>query len=134
MSQQLKDHLESNPQIENVYLNTKGEWQFHKRAGFEKVMSREQVLATEFKSDGSENANPEEILIKTKPGKLIPIKGAAQTTVDDDADDAEKAMAALIEVENERDALKSEKAKLEAELAALKKAAVETKSTTTKAK
>lgn len=70
MSQALKDHLENNPKIKSVYLNNKGEWQFHERRGYDKKVSRDEVLATDYEDDAV-NVNTDEIQVKTKPGKLI---------------------------------------------------------------
>lgn len=44
MTNDLKNHLKSNPQIETVYFNEDNEWQFHKRKGFNKEVSRAEVL------------------------------------------------------------------------------------------
>ena len=44
MTNDLQRHLEANPQIEKVYINDKNEWQFHKRNGFDKVLTRDEVL------------------------------------------------------------------------------------------
>lgn len=70
MSQALKDHLENNPKIKSVFLNNKGEWQFHERRGYDKKVSRDEVLATEYEPDAA-IANTDEIQTKTKPGKLV---------------------------------------------------------------
>lgn len=45
MTNDLKKHLENNPQLSHVYLNDKDEWQFHNRAGYDKVLTRDEVLA-----------------------------------------------------------------------------------------
>jgi hypothetical protein len=64
MTHDLKNHLKANPQLTNVYVNDKNEWQFFERAGYDKVLTRDEVLAMEI---------PEETEIeetaKAKPGR-----------------------------------------------------------------
>jgi len=40
----LVDFLNGNPLVREVYFNEAGEWMFHSRPGFEKVLSREEIL------------------------------------------------------------------------------------------
>lgn len=44
MTHELKAHLEENPQISNVYVNSKKQWQFYPKKGYDKVLSRDEVL------------------------------------------------------------------------------------------
>jgi hypothetical protein len=44
MTKDLQQHLKNNPQIETVFVNGDNEWQFHKRKGFDKELSRAEVL------------------------------------------------------------------------------------------
>jgi len=41
----LKQHLENNPQLGTVYLNAANQWQFHPRAGYNRVLTRDEVLS-----------------------------------------------------------------------------------------
>lgn len=112
MSQALKDHLENNPKIKHVYLNSKGNWLFHERGDYDKKVSREDILSTDFPEEGKP-VDEDVIQTKTKPGKLVLKKGAKADAPDEDASDAEKTMAALIAAEQERDELKKKIAELE---------------------
>ena len=45
MNQAIIDWLIAYPETKNVYLNEGGEWSFHPRPGFTKVVTREDALA-----------------------------------------------------------------------------------------
>jgi len=46
MNKDIINWLLTYPDTKNVYFNEGGEWSFHPREGFTKVVTREQVLAT----------------------------------------------------------------------------------------
>jgi chromosome segregation ATPase len=51
MTNDLKAHLLANPHLQIIYVNDKGEYLFHKRAGFEKSYSRDEILEMEIASE-----------------------------------------------------------------------------------
>ncbi|QTE37477.1 hypothetical protein J3L18_31005 [Mucilaginibacter gossypii] len=99
MTNDLKQHLLANPQLKTVYVNENGEWQFHKRAGYDKELSREEILkmrvthepAVEVKKDapaatpGMSADDIAKIKEQLKAELLVEIKATA------DAEAAEKA-------------------------------------------
>lgn len=68
MTNELKAHLKSNPQISHVYLNEDNEWQFHARKGYDKVLTRAQVLAAKVSDETADNTNV--IALQTQAGKV----------------------------------------------------------------
>lgn len=73
VTKELQEYLEANEQIEAVFFNKKGEWQFHERKGYFNEVSRDEVLS----SDTEEVA--EETVTQTKPGKVKTAKVAEET-------------------------------------------------------
>ncbi|EHQ30021.1 hypothetical protein [Mucilaginibacter paludis] len=51
MTEDLKKHLELNPQLGHVYLNDRGEWLFHQRKGYDTVFTRDEVMAAGLDGD-----------------------------------------------------------------------------------
>ncbi len=103
MTKALQNHLESKPQIQKVYFDENGNWQFHPRKSHPIVKTREEVLSMEIHEPEPEPAP----------------KPAAQAGESDQ--DSEKLMEQLIEVEDERDELKKENAELTEKVAELEK-------------
>lgn len=68
MTNDLKKHLENNPDIFNVWVNPKGEWQFYPKPGYSTKYSREEVLDMEVASETEEV--PDKAKLQTKPGKV----------------------------------------------------------------
>lgn len=62
MNQDIINWLITYPNTENVYLNEGGEWSFHPRQGFDKVISRAEALAQPKESTETKE-------IKEKPSK-----------------------------------------------------------------
>lgn len=68
MTNDLQKHLKNNPQIENVYINDNNEWQFHKREGYDTVLTRDEILDMDVSDETDELSN--EVLFQTASGKV----------------------------------------------------------------
>jgi len=67
MTNDLKNHIADNPQISHVYFNEKNEWQFYPKKGFNKKVSRKDVLDAKIASDTVEHEG-NKALLSTEPG------------------------------------------------------------------
>lgn len=70
MSLALKAHVAKNKRIKSVFFNKDGEWLFHKRKGFDKELSRNEILGTDFEVDPEAVTDPKVIQTETVAGKL----------------------------------------------------------------
>lgn len=75
MTNDLKTHLASNPQLTHVFVNDKNEWQFHERAGYDKVLTRDEVLAMEIPEEEPEQIEVEDVQ-KVEKVKVVKEKAA----------------------------------------------------------
>lgn len=110
MPKHLQKHLEANPHIETVYHNGKGEWQFHKRPGFE-----HEIPASEVIEEGlpGHQGDDQETTATIDTASIESVLKLAQSKIEDAETEAELA-------KEEADHAKSQLAKLQAELADLK--------------
>lgn len=117
MSKHLQKHLEANPQIETVYHNGKGEWQFHKRPGFE-----HEIPASEVIEDGlpGHEDDDHELTATIDTAGLESVLKLAQSKVEDAETEAELAKEEAENAKAESKKALADLAKLKAELAALK--------------
>lgn len=115
MTNALQEYLQENVDINFVYVNDKGQWQFHQRPGYDKVLTRDEVLDMKVASETTDPAT--QVQLSTTAGKVSDKAGKkAKPTTETKAQKAER------EAKEKADAEKAKEDQKQAELEAKEKA------------